>query len=80
MSKPKIKVIDLRYREPGCTSHPAVLLNNFLKNLTESEALIRVSTEDIPIKVLEVFVDRYGFRISAKKEELGYVEVLISKA
>ncbi|MEM0453238.1 MAG: hypothetical protein QXO98_01065 [Sulfolobales archaeon] len=76
----KIKSIDLRYREPGCTSHPVVLLNNFLKSLNEAEALIKVSTDDIPLKVLEVFVDRYGFKISAKKEELGYVEVLITKA
>ncbi len=76
----KIKIIDLRYREPGCTSHPAILLNNFLRELKEPEALIRVTTEDIPVKVLEVFVDRYGYKVSAVRELLGYVEVLISKA
>lgn len=75
----KVRIIDIRYREPGCTNHPVILLNNFLKELKEPEALIRLNTEDIPLKVLEVLVDRYGYRISGVKEELGYAEVVISK-
>ncbi len=74
-----VKVIDVRYREPGCTSHPVILLNDFMKNLKEPKALIRFNTEDIPIKALELLIERYGYRISAKREELGYTEVLISK-
>lgn len=75
----KIKTIDIRYREPGCTSHPVILLNNFLKELKEPEALIKLNIDDIPLKVLEVLVDRYGYKISGVKEELGYAEVIISK-
>jgi hypothetical protein len=75
----KVVIIDLRFREPGCGGHPVTKLNRVLKELKDSEAVILVNPEDIPVKVLEVLIDRHGFRVASVEENLGYVKVFIRK-
>lgn len=72
-------VIDLRFREPGCSSHPVTKLSRVLKEFKGSEAVILVNPEDIPVKVLEVLIDRHGFKVVSVEEDLGYVKVFIRR-
>jgi len=72
-----VRVVNLTYREPGCTGHPIIRLNNVLKSLKESEVLLMVNPDDIPVKVIELFVSRYGYRVSEVSGRGDYLEVRI---
>ncbi len=72
-------VIDLRFKEPGCGGHPVTKLNRVLKEFNGSEAVILINPEDIPVKVLEVLIDRHGFKVASVEEDLGYVKVFIRR-
>jgi len=75
-----LKVIDLRFKEPGCTGHPVVRLNNRLRELNEDRVLIRFNLEDIPLKALELLIGRYGYRVDEVRNVNDYVEVVAIKA
>ncbi len=75
-----MKVIDLRFKEPGCTGHPVVRLNNRLRELNEDRVLIRFNLEDIPLKALELLIGRYGYRVDEVRNVNDYVEVVAIKA
>lgn len=74
-----MKVIDLRFKEPGCTGHPVVRLNNRLRELNEDKALIRFNLEDIPLKALELLIGKHGYKVNEVRNINDYVEVIIIK-
>lgn len=71
-----MKIVDLRHKEPGCTGHPIIRFSSILRNLKESEVLLIVNPEDIPIKVVELVVGKHGYKVvSINKKEEKYAEI-----
>lgn len=75
-----MKVLDLRFKEPGCTGHPVIRLSNKLREINESEIIIRFNVDDIPLKAFELLISKYGYKINDVKDFNAYVEVRIVKS